>query len=247
VVAQHAPRKKILRRNLFSLSLIALGGCAPPPQFQPISEEEETLIYVVQPGDILPIVALQHGEDYRDLAQWNRLEPPYLLSPGQKLRLTPPANFLPETTSIGGELSPPANSPKKEIPPSNNLSRETENHFKWQWPTNGKILRGFSPDNQGIDIGGQKGNPIYAAAAGKVVYSGTGIIGYGPLIIVKHNDTYLSAYAHNNKILVQEGDYVTQGQKIAEMGVNQRQNPLLHFEIRRNGKSVDPLKYLASR
>lgn len=238
--------EKAIRGNLFRLTIGLLVGCTPTPapQFFP-EEEPEKLVYIVQAGDVLPIIALQHGENYRDLARWNELEPPYALYPGQKLRLTPPANF-----SAPRESNPeiPSEAPIKKIPqypPEDSSPVSTEhNNLPWRWPTQGKILRGFSADNQGLDISGVKGSPIAAVADGKVVYSGSGIIGYGPLIIVKHNETYLSAYAHNQKILVQEGDQVMQGQKIAEMGVNQRNNPVLHFEIRRNGKSVDPLKYL---
>jgi len=223
------------------------------------------LIYVVKPGDALSIIALQHGENYRNLARWNDIAPPYIIYPGQHLRLTPPSES--ETVSeisANGEQSHStiikpkevvAKPVKREPPSALEDTKITENQEKsasvenphWQWPAPEKILRGFSSRNQGLDIGGKISDPVLAAAEGKVVYSGTGIIGYGPLIIIKHDNTYLSAYAHNKRLLVKEGDYVTQGQRIAEMGTNQNHQALLHFEIRRNGDSVDPLPYLPKR
>lgn len=118
------------------------------------------------------------------------------------------------------------------------------NQVEWIWPAKGKVLEGFSESSKGVDIAGKLGQPVLAAAAGKVVYSGTGLRGYGNLIIVKHNDTYLSAYAHNSKLLVKEGQTVTRGQKIAEMGNSDTELVKLHFEIRMHGKPVDPLKHL---
>ncbi len=123
----------------------------------------------------------------------------------------------------------------------------------WTWPTGGKVLTQFvdggagKESNKGIDIAGRAGEPVQAAAAGKVVYAGSGLRGYGNLVIVRHNATYLSAYAHNSKILVKEGQTVTRGQKIAEIGSSDADQPKLHFEIRFQGKPVDPLKYLPER
>jgi len=119
-------------------------------------------------------------------------------------------------------------------------------NIEWRWPTSGSLRNRFDPSNgkKGLDIEGQMGQPIIAAAGGKVVYSGDGLIGYGNLVIIKHNDTYLSAYGHNRRLLVKEGSEVKQGQKIAEMGDSGKQGVILHFEIRRDGKPVDPLRYL---
>jgi lipoprotein NlpD len=121
-----------------------------------------------------------------------------------------------------------------------------DDRIEWLWPTSGKIVTGFSDtaNLKGIDIAGKSGQPIFASAAGKVVYAGTGLRGYGKLVIVKHNNTYLSAYAHNKDLLVKEGQQVTRGQKIAEMGNTDSDEVKLHFEIRKLGKPVDPLKYL---
>jgi lipoprotein NlpD len=123
-------------------------------------------------------------------------------------------------------------------------SEEGEDAVDWGWPAQGKILAPFSESAKGVDISGKPGQPVLATAAGKVVYSGTGLRGYGKLIIIKHNKTYLSAYAHNSEILVKEGDSVVKGQKIAEMGNSDSDQIKLHFEIRRLGKPVDPLRYL---
>lgn len=117
---------------------------------------------------------------------------------------------------------------------------------RWQWPTGGDLLQPFDPaaTRRGIAIGGREGQPVVAAAAGEVVYSGTGLIGYGELIIVKHSDTMLSAYGHNRRRLVEEGDRIGAGQAIAEMGRNERDEVVLHFEIRRDGEPVNPLGFL---
>ena len=119
---------------------------------------------------------------------------------------------------------------------------------QWQWPTNGVLVAGFNEaSNKGLDIGGSVGDPVYAAAAGKVVYAGSGLRGYGKLIVIKHNQEYNSVYAHNDKLLVKEDDQVAQGQKIAELGSSEADRPKLHFEIRKQGKAVDPMGYLPAR
>jgi lipoprotein NlpD len=118
---------------------------------------------------------------------------------------------------------------------------------EWSWPTNGKVVQGFAESTKGIALGGTSGDPVLAAAEGKVIFSGNGPRGYGNLVIVKHNNTYLSAYAHNQNILVKEGQSVSKGQKIAEMGNTDADQVKLHFEVRRQGKPVDPLKYLPPR
>jgi lipoprotein NlpD len=137
--------------------------------------------------------------------------------------------------NAGTEMSP--------VPPAAEAIH-SDDRVEWIWPTKGKVLEGFTESTKGIDIAGKPGQSVTASAAGKVVYSGAGLRGYGKLIIIKHNNTYLSAYAHNNKLLVKEGQTVTKGQQIAEMGNSDTSLVKLHFEIRKNGKPVDPLKYL---
>ena len=129
------------------------------------------------------------------------------------------------------------------VPPSTETIHDN-NRIEWIWPTKGMISSHFSESTKGVDISGKTGQPVLASATGKVVYSGTGLRGYGQLIIIKHNSTYLSAYAHNSKLLVKEGQTVSKGQKIAEMGNTDSKLVRLHFEIRKNGKPVDPLKHL---
>lgn len=236
--------------------------------------------YVVQKGDTLYSIALEHGLDYRELAEWNNISDPSIIMVERRLRLKPPqqAQTAPlkssaeskavvadgmlktqpkpikqpygeqavaqaETPSADksdkGEKEPPAES-------KNTVLSDDDEQLDWSWPANGKVLAGFA-DNQnakGVDIAGKIGQPVRAAAPGKVVYSGSGLRGYGKLIIIKHNKTFLSAYAHNSQILVKEGQSVTKGYKIAEMGDSDADQAKLHFEIRRLGKPVDPLKYL---
>jgi lipoprotein NlpD len=161
-----------------------------------------------------------------------KAEPPVEKNPSPESGI-PPA---PSTSMAPASPAPPAAASMETVPAADQI--------EWIWPTKGKILDGFSEGTKGIDISGTLGQAVNASAAGKVVYSGGGLRGYGKLIIIKHNSTYLSAYAHNNKLLVKEGQAVSQGQKIAEMGSTDSSLVKLHFEIRKNGKPVDPLKHL---
>ncbi len=203
----------------------------------------------VKTGDTLYSISFAYGEDFKAIADINDIPPPYTIYPGQQLRLKP-------IPMVGSKATSPRNLTKKPTapgkPPPKKSSRasKTVHLIHWHWPTSGKILRGYSskaPRKKGIGITGSKNQIIESAADGKVVYSGDGLIGYGNLIIVKHNETYLSAYAHNSKVYVSEGQKVQVGQKIALMGVNESDTPMLHFEIRKNGKPTNPLKYLPKR
>jgi lipoprotein NlpD len=202
--------------------------------------------HIVQPGDSLYSIGWAYGYDYKDLAQWNDLKSPYALSSGQRIRLVPPgfergdvAAHKPQT-----HIALPKTSIGTTHPPHDARS---ESGLTWQWPARGAVLSRYDANDamkKGMNIGGQLGQPVHAAAPGKVVYSGSGLIGYGKLIILKHNDTYLSAYAHNKELLVHEGDLVEAGKQIAEMGNSGSNVVMLHFEIRRDGVPVDPLSYL---
>lgn len=169
---------------------------------------------------------------------------------------TPPSSSPPNTTAL----------PPRQVPTPSATINRAENRApaatpsqssalvlgapQWQWPTQGRLLSGFQGStglNKGIDIAGNLGQPVVAAASGQVVYSGTGLRGYGKLLIIKHNETFLSAYAHNHHLLVKEGDFVKAGQKIADMGSSGTDRVKLHFEIRRDGTPVDPMKYLPKR
>ena len=199
-------------------------------------------------GDTLYGISRQYGVSVDRLAQLNQLKQPYVIKPGQTIFLKPlntAGSTSSKTATTKSTSATQAGAGKIQSSKSQSVSWPKTVH--WQRPANGKVVKKFSRwrnDAKGIDIGGKKGNAIFAAADGKVVYSGNGLISYGNLIIIKHNKTFLSAYAYNRKLLVKEGDMVKAGQQIAEMGHKDKQSPRLHFEIRKNGKPVDPQKYL---
>lgn len=219
--------------------------------------------HVVQPGENLYRVSLTHGLKYQDVAQWNNL-PDFNIKVGQVLRLTPPGSSTAiavnndsatsqstgqtaataKTTTNTTETASTGSTDTTDISVQKGDSPPRENGIVWAWPTEGSVIQGFSTNNKGLDIAGKTGQPIYAAASGTVAYSGSGLRGYGKLIIIKHDKTFLSAYAHNSVLLVTEGKTVKKGQKIAEMGNTDADRVKLHFEIRRFGKPVDPAKYL---
>ncbi|WP_175719883.1 peptidoglycan DD-metalloendopeptidase family protein [Burkholderia anthina] len=225
----------------------------PPPGF-----------YRVKPGDTLYRIALENGQNYRDIATWNNLANPNQIEVDQLLRVAPPGGTAtagaPVTAPIGGAAvataplssgpaAPAAGTSSAITPPPAAASSDTAaapgGPVTFSWPARGPVLNGFDDaKNKGINIGGTAGEAVKAAADGRVVYSGNGLRGYGNLIIIKHDATYLTAYAHNRALMVKEGDAVTKGQKIAEMGNSDSDRVMLHFEVRRQGKPVDPLKYL---
>jgi lipoprotein NlpD len=228
--------------------------------------------YSVKSGDTLIRIGMDNGQSWRDIARWNNIENPNLIETGQVLRVTPPeetgvvvrpvsstnvvtspapANTAsaPAPASNTASVRPPASAanPPNASTPANNLANtdSAEETVSFQWPTRGNVLAGFDEvKNKGIDIAGKAGDPVLAAADGKVVYAGSGLRGYGNLVILKHNNTYLTAYAHNQSLLVKEDQAIKRGQKIAEMGNSDADQVKLHFEIRRQGKPVDPAKYL---
>ena len=228
--------------------------------------------YSVKSGDTLIRIGMDNGQSWRDIARWNNIENPNLIETGQVLRVTPPeetgvvvrpvsstnvvtspapANTAsaPAPASNTASVRPPASAanPPNASTPANNLANtdSAEDTVSFQWPTRGNVLAGFDEvKNKGIDIAGKAGDPVLAAADGKVVYAGSGLRGYGNLVILKHNNTYLTAYAHNQSLLVKEDQAIKRGQKIAEMGNSDADQVKLHFEIRRQGKPVDPAKYL---
>jgi lipoprotein NlpD len=234
--ATRYPRLRTARFLLFLAAAASLAGCASRPSALPGEQ------HVVRRGETLYTIAWRYGRDWRDLARWNRLGDGSLIYPGQVIRLTPPSNAA--TRSAGARPAAGRTPPKPlpEIP--------VQPPPVWVWPTSGDVEVAFGGrpgSGTGILIGGRRGQPVLAAAAGRVVYSGGGLTGYGQLIIVKHNDTYLSAYGHNSTLLVREGESVRQGQRIATMGEGPGRQPRLHFEIRKNGKPVDPQPMLPAR
>ena len=232
---------------------------APMPEAENLGKPG---FYTVKPGDTLIRIGLDSGQNWRDLSRWNNIDNPNQIEVGQVLRTTPPpgnaavvarpvASQAPVSTSLpaqGASAPKPAASAapsaSADAPPPPPPSAG-EDDVAWIWPAQGAQLAGFDEvKNKGIDIAGRAGDPVLASADGRVVYSGAGLRGYGNLIILKHNNTYLTAYAHNQTLLVKEDQAVRKGQKIAEMGSSDADRVKLHFEIRRQGKPVDPLKYL---
>ncbi|HLF10843.1 MAG TPA: peptidoglycan DD-metalloendopeptidase family protein [Gammaproteobacteria bacterium] len=237
-----------MRAWLVVLVLTALAACTSS------LVSYEARVHVVQRGDTLSKIAWQHGLDQRQLASWNGLKNPDLIRVGQRLRLTAPAaarapgpgsasrttTTRPTTVPSATRRAPatlPAEPPLLPAP-------------SWQWPTDGQVVSVFGARSgiaTGIGISGRVGQSVRAAAPGRVVYAGSGLIGYGQLVIIKHNDTYLSAYGHNSRLLVTQGQDVGRGEQIAAMGLGPERQPRLHFEIRRNGLPVDPLQLLSTR
>jgi len=261
--------------------LVLLASCGFP--LAPVSEQSTALrnpeagYREVQVGDTLYSIAWESGRDYRDLARWNRVAPPYVIKPGQKLRLFPPAGAdqpnrpelkpspptsnqrvtvekVPEKKkAVVEKLQPiarqqvPADSAKQLA--KQQVPAGPAKQLDWIWPAEGTLLERYSANgpNKGIDIAGRKGQPILAAAAGQVVYQGGGLRGYGQLIIIKHNADFLSAYAHCDRIYVKEGNVIKRGQKIADMGSSGADRAKLHFEVRYRGAPVDPQDYLPKK
>lgn len=301
----HAPSR--LLRIALVLGLVALvSACGHSrvvkreggrPASAPVSAPAGSSIprdgrYEVRRGDTLYGIAFRHGLDYREVARWNGIAPPYTIYPGQRLRLrgdtgrgsraggsvtgmpvtrTPTVASAPvtapgrgTTTPANGAATRPANPPTTTTPATTPVAAPTTPATPvpapsvpasgvagaWRWPANGQLIGRFvagDPKRQGLDIAGNAGDPVLAAADGVVVYSGAGLVGYGELIIVKHSDEWLSAYAHNRRRLVGEGAQVKGGQQIAELGRTGTSRDMLHFEVRRNGKPVDPLQVLPPR
>lgn len=233
-------------------------------------------VYRVVSGDTLYSIAFRFGVDPHRIAEWNALANPNRIFVGQELRLrprqavsatgsaTPAPPAAPSAPSPSATKSvpprvvavpPPSTSPQAtpvapSPAPAVAVTGGTRNAggVNWTWPASGKTRRAIAVSgSEGLEILGARGQPVLAAGAGQVVYSGNGLRGYGQLIIIKHNDTFLSAYAHNDKLLVAEGTRVNAGQQIAEMGDSEASEVMLHFEIRKSGKAVGPLQFLPQR
>lgn len=208
---------------------------------------------VVRRGDTLYGIAFRNGLDYRDVAAWNGIRAPYTIYPGQRLRLSGGGSGATRPVATRSTREP-----TRRTPTTSNTTRQPvtspptapASNLRWAWPADGQLLSRFAagdPTRQGIDIAGKRGDPVRAAADGVVVYSGAGLVGYGELVIVKHDESWLSAYGHNRSRMVAEGARVRSGQQIAEMGRTGADRDMLHFEIRYDGKPVDPLRHLPAR
>jgi lipoprotein NlpD len=260
----HQPFQSLL---LIILVSCLVASCSSPPHKAPVTDVGQPPAiqlkeHVVAAGETLFSIAWRYDLDHRELARANGIGRDYVIYPGQRLNLdmsTPRAT--PQRTVARSQDVAPVSKPapaRQTAAPKRSKNQTPAVAAKpatpapaapsnWQWPVQGPLLASFHSNgglNKGIDIGGKLGEPVLAAAAGNVVYSGSGLRGYGNLIIVKHNEKYLSAYAHNNALYVKEGDVVKAGQKIAEMGSSGTDRTKLHFEIRYDGKPVNPLKYL---
>ena len=282
-----------LRLACTLLAILAVAACATRPDSAPVvdrsagapraaaSQPAPEVFYAVKRGDTLYSIALEHGVDYRELAQWNGLSDPTKISIGQPLRVKPPQergaaqdrgasqerNPVVVGTAKGSgrpearPLDAPGQGPgdaTKTNPKAQRLPYSKENAaslakaepkdadaIEFIWPAKGKVIAGFAePRSKGIDIEGKVGDPIVAAAAGRVTYIGSGIPGLGKLIVIKHDNGFITVYAHNKEIVVKEQQAVTRGQKIAELGSTDSERPKLHFQIRKGSAPVDPLRYL---
>jgi len=218
--------------------------------------------YTVKPGDTMIRIGLENGQNWRDIVRWNNLENPNIIEVGQVLRVVPPTNENPlvVTRPVSPGSAPasstapaqaasaakPASAPASASPAPATTGGDED--IAWIWPAQGPMVAGFDEaKNKGLDISGKAGDAVVASADGRVVYAGAGLRGYGNLVILKHNNTFLTAYAHNQTLLVKEDQNVKKGQKIAEMGNSDADRVKLHFEIRRQGKPVDPAKYLPAK
>lgn len=228
-----------------------LSGCSSKVNYAPVRPHQRDLIsshkiYQVKRGDTLYSIGFRSGHGYQRLAKWNNLSSPYKLQIGQKInlfKLKQNLNRVTKKTKKNKTVARKKMTTRKTLTISNNNKKVLK--LTWQWPIEGKILKNFSQTgNKGIDINGKIGQKVKSAATGKVVYTGSGLAGYGNLLIVKHNYLYLSAYANNSRLLVKEGQAVNKGQVIAEVGRVGSRQASLHFEIRKNGKPVNPKQYL---
>lgn len=262
-----------VKRLLAGVLLVLLCACAgkPPLVVERSLSGAGPEGHLVAPGDTLYSIAMRYEKDYRELARINVLDDSYLIRPGQRLRLS--GSPAPVSASSGRRpvlvvKSPPvvvANKPKPSVsvtpvaknpPPVGKTpsvvtaQSPASASLDWSWPANGALLARFgSPGlaGKGLDIAGRQGDSVRAASDGMVVYAGSGLVGYGKLLILRHDDNYISAYAHNDRFMVKEGDSVKLGQTIALMGASGTDREKLHFEIREGGKPVDPQRLLPAR
>ena len=253
------------------LSLSMLASCTSTTQVYVSRRDARAAVHVVQRGETLTKIAWQHRVDPQELASWNGIQNADELRVGQRLRLVPPRGYVaaapaPATSASTPPAPPRASTTKRSSPSATTpAARSTpppvarpsgsggaapaSTPVRWSWPTDGSIVSRFGADGSvgsGLGIGGRAGQPVRAAAAGRVVYAGGGLIGYGQLVIIKHDETFLSAYGYNSELLVTQGQDVAGGATIALMGNGPNRQPRLHFEIRRNGVPVDPLLFVSA-
>lgn len=232
---------RIAKGTLVGFLVAALSGCAGALSFKtPVSGTRPRYV-VVSPDESLAAIAWTYGLRYHQLARWNHIAPPYRLHPGQRLTLYPPGTSAQKAPR--SSFAQVASRPNTET-----FGLNQPHRLKWSWPAKGTMVRSFGKSgygSKGILIKGHLGEPIRASAGGTVVYAGGALKRYGLLVIIKYNDTWLSAYGHNRKLLVHQGQHVQSGQRIATMGTLPDGVPGLYFQIRKNGKPVNPLPFLS--
>lgn len=236
----------------------------PPPASSnaPATPKAEPGTYIVKPGDTLTRISLETGQGWRDLARWNNIENPNLIEVGQVLRTGPaPSETVATARPVPGTVVEPkpldtkpaaaaasATAPAASAATAPAAREASEDDIQWAWPATNTVIANFDePKTKGMIFGGKAGDAVLAAADGRVIYANAGLRGYGNLIIIKHSANYLTAYAHNQSLLVKEDQAVRRGQKIAEMGSSDAERVQLHFEVRRQGKPIDPAKVLPGR
>lgn len=236
-------------KNVFAMItvLFFLSSCSDRNGFAPVVESQwkrfdrNARQYTVKRGDTLYSIAFRYDVDYRQMAAYNQLKSPYTVRIGQVLRIMPPTRHIQKLTP-----RPPSRPVLRTAQSAINVPSPVQSNASWVWPARGRVVAHFSPERgiKGINISGKKGDKIYAASSGVVAYSGSGLAGYGNLIIIRHNSRFMTAYGHNLRNNVHEGQTVQKGQVIADMGVINRRYWGVHFEIRQLGKPVNPLSYL---
>lgn len=253
--------KKGCSRFVVVILILFITGCATTSNYAPVRPYKRDLVknnkhYVVKKGDTLYSIGFRSGHGYKRLSSWNTISSPYKLKIGQKIKLFKTKQKVrikvrKKTKKKPNRKKRTASQKKTKSPQktsTNSINNKKMLKLYWQWPLRGKILKKFSSKgSKGIDIYGKIGQKVRSASSGKVVYSGSGLIGYGNLLIIKHNYLYLSAYANNRRLLVKEGQVVKKGQVIAEVGRVGGKQTSLHFEIRKNGNPVNPLRYLPKK
>lgn len=270
-----AAKQEITFRRLFITvlvlcSCVLLAACSGTARKVPVADRSHSSYtakpskpvtqgqYVVRPGDTLYSIAFRFGWDWKELAKRNDIKAPYTIRPRQVIRFSKPATVVQQPRPVTKPQAKPKAQPtapaKPQVvaakPPPKQAPAAASKVKGWRWPATGSVVSKFSANtslNKGIDIAGKLGQPVIATTSGTVVYAGSGLRGYGEMIIIKHDDVYISAYGHNRRLLVNEGQQVNAGQQIAEMGSTGTDQVKLHFEIRRQGKPVDPLQYLPAR
>lgn len=252
----YAPANRViadkLRWIMVMAAVVLLAGCSGTGLFAPVSNISDLGVggtYRIQPGDTLSSISRETGVSVERLASLNNITNPSLIRVGQRLRLNADAPQQASANDTGSSMAAARQGDADPAPraPEPVTRANDATTLDLAWPAKGKIIQKFTVQTKGIDIAGNVGEPVVAAAAGKVAYSGNGARGFGNLVILDHGNGFITAYAHNEKLLVKSGDAVKKGAQIATLGQSDTSSPRLHFEVRRNGTPVDPMRYLPAQ